>query len=149
MTSTPRTDAGLFVLRVVIGTTFLLHGIDKLGDLGGVQQGFGGLGIPAPEIMAPLVAMTEVAGGALLIAGLLTPLAGSALAVTMIVAGITAHAGKGFFAQDGGFEYVLMLGAGCIALAIAGAGRFSADALALRGRERPGWVRQVRTLVHQ
>ena len=26
-------SAGLLVLRLVVGTTFLLHGLDKLGDL--------------------------------------------------------------------------------------------------------------------
>lgn len=143
MLRTLRTDAGLLVLRLVIGVTFLLHGIDKLGDLSGVEQGFDQMGIPAPELMAPLVAMTETVGGVLLITGLLTPLAGLALAITMLVAALTAHTGNGFFVEGGGYEHVLTLGAGCLALAVAGAGRFSADAVALRGRNRPGWMRAI------
>jgi putative oxidoreductase len=149
MPSTIRTDTGLLVLRAVLGITFLLHGLDKLGDIAGTEQGFEQLGIPAVSFMAPLVALTETIGGAMLIVGLLTPLAGFALTINMLVAGLTAHAGKGFFSQDGGYEYVLVLGAASLALAVVGAGRFSADALALRGRQRPGWLRQMRTLSHQ
>jgi hypothetical protein len=36
---------------------------------------------------------------------------------------------------------VLLLGGACAALVVAGAGRFSADAVALRGRRRPAWLR--------
>ncbi len=138
-----RTDIGLLLLRVVLGTTFLLHGIDKLGDLAGVQQGFEQLGIPAAGFMAPLVALTETIGGAMLVLGLLTPLAGFALTIDMLVAGLTAHAGKGFFAQDGGYEFVMVLGAAALVLAVAGAGRFSVDAFALRGRQRTGLLRTI------
>ncbi len=141
-----RTDLGLLLLRIVLGVTFLMHGIDKLGDLNGTQQGFDQLGIPAASFMAPLVALTETIGGGLLILGLLTPLAGFALAVDMAVAGLTAHADKGFFAQDGGYEFVLILGTAALVLAVAGAGRLSADALALRGKERPRWMRHMRTI---
>jgi putative oxidoreductase len=141
MTAAARTDVGLLVLRLVLGVTFLMHGIDKLGDLGAAQQGFDSLGIPAPAAMTPFVATVEVAGGSLLILGLLTPLAAVALAIDMLVAGIAAHTGKGFFAGDGGYEFVLLLGAACLAVAIAGAGRLSLDALALRGRDRAGWLR--------
>lgn len=138
-----RNDLGLLLVRLVIGTAFLLHGIDKLGDLAGVQQGFEQLGIPIAGFMAPFVALTETIGGAMLILGLMTPLAGFALAIDMLVAGLTAHASKGFFAGDGGFELVLLLGAASLALAVAGAGRYSADALALRDARRPGWLRTI------
>jgi putative oxidoreductase len=149
MTPALRTDTALLLLRLAIGVTFLLHGIDKLGDVSGVEQMFDGLGIPAPELMAPLVAVTETAGGLLLIAGLATRLAGLALAVDMLVAGLTAHTGKGFFVGDGGYELVLALGAGCASLAVAGAGRFSADAFVLRGRGRPSGLHGAGTLAQQ
>jgi putative oxidoreductase len=74
-------SAGVLLLRVVVGVTFLLHGLDKLGDLSSAEQLFGSLGIPAPALMAPFVAVTETVGGALLIAGLATPLVAAALAV--------------------------------------------------------------------
>jgi putative oxidoreductase len=127
----PRTNvmsAGLLVLRLVAGVTFLLHGLDKLGDLSGTEEFFASLNIPAPGLMAPFVALTETAGGLLLIAGLATPLVGAALALDMLVALVTAHIDKGFFAADGGIELALLLGSASLALTLTGPGRVSADA---------------------
>ena len=121
-------DAGLLVLRLVVGVTFLLHGLDKLGDLAGTEEFFASLGIPAAGFMAPFVSATETVGGLLLIAGLATPLVGLALAGDIAVALATAHIDQGFFAADGGMELVLLLGGASAALALTGAGRFSADA---------------------
>ena len=123
-----RTDAALLVLRLAVGVSFLAHGLDKFGDFAGTEEFFASLGIPAPELMTPLVAVTEVGGGLLLLAGLATPLVGVALAADMLVAYLTAHAGNGFFVADGGGELVLLLGSASVALALAGAGRFSLDA---------------------
>ncbi len=121
--------AGLLVLRAVVGVTFLAHGLDKLLDPSGAERFFASLGIPAPGLMAPLVAVTETVGVVLLIAGLLTPLVGAALAIDMLVALLTAHIGNGFFVADGGIELTLLLGGASLGLALAGAGRFSLDAL--------------------
>jgi putative oxidoreductase len=119
---------GLFVLRLVVGATFVAHGLQKLGDLAGTERFFASLGIPAPEVMAPFVALTEAGGGLLLIAGLGTALVAAALAVDMLVAVLTAKLGHGFFADDGGFELELLLGSACLALVFTGAGRISFDA---------------------
>jgi uncharacterized membrane protein YphA (DoxX/SURF4 family) len=55
----------VLVLQVVVGMTFLLHGLDKLGDPAGAEQLFASLGIPAPDLLAPFVAVTELLlGGA-------------------------------------------------------------------------------------
>jgi putative oxidoreductase len=121
-------SAGLLVLRLVVGVTFLLHGIDKLGDMSGTEQFFASLDIPAPGLMAPVVAVIETVGGVLLIVGLATPLIGLALAGDMLVALLTAHVDQGFFVDEGGFELVLLLGGASLAIALTGAGRFSVDA---------------------
>jgi putative oxidoreductase len=121
-------NAGLLVLRVVVGVTFLVHGLDKLVDLSSAEQLFASLGIPAPGLMAPFVAVTETVGGSLLIAGLATPLVSAALAIDMLVALLTAHIGEGFFAAEGGVELPLLLGGATVAIGLAGAGRFSLDA---------------------
>jgi len=124
----PMTNSALLVLRIVVGVTFLLHGLQKLGDLSGTEQFFASLSIPAPQLMSPLVAATETGGGLLLLVGLVTPLAGVALAGDMLVAYATAHISHGFFVDDGGGELVFLLGGACVALALAGAGRYSLDA---------------------
>jgi putative oxidoreductase len=134
-------SAGLLVLRLVVGVTFLLHGLDKLGDLAGTEEFFASLEIPAPGLMAPFVAVTETVGGLLLIAGLATPLVGVALAGDMLVALVTTHIGHGFFASDGGFELVLLLGGASLAVVFTGAGRFSVDAAV--GRREPGTRRGI------
>jgi putative oxidoreductase len=134
-----RTDLALLTVRVVLGLVFLLHGLDKLRDLEGTEQFFDGLGIPAPALMAPFVAVLEFAGGIALIAGLLTPLIGIGLAIDMLVAWLTVHEGNGYSTANGGWELVLVLGAASLAVAVAGAGRFSVDG-ALRLAERvPGY----------
>jgi putative oxidoreductase len=136
---TSRTDIALALIRAVVGGTFLLHGLDKLGDLDGTQQFFDGLGIPAPALMAPFVASLETAGGIALILGALTPIFALGLAFNMLVAGLTTHTGSGFFVADGGYELVLLLGIACTSLVLAGAGRFSVDA-AMR---LPGFLRPL------
>jgi putative oxidoreductase len=128
MNSTTLPSAGLLVLRLVVGVTFVLHGLDKLGDLPGTGEFFASLAIPAPSLMAPFVALTETVGGLLLIIGVATPLVGAALAVDMLVALVTAHIDAGFFAADGGIELALLPGGASLALALTGAGRWSAEA---------------------
>lgn len=120
-------DAGLLVLRVVVGGTFLIHGLDKLIDLSAAENYFASLSIPAPGLMAPFVAVTEAVGGALLLLGLTTRLVGLALAGDMLGALLIEHIGDGFFVDEGGIEFVLVLGSASLALVLTGAGRFSID----------------------
>ena len=120
-------DVGLLVLRVVVGATFLVHGLDKLIDLASTERYFASLDIPAPALMAPFVSITETVGGGLLVVGLTTRLVGLALAGDMFVAFLTEHIGDGFFVDEGGGEFVLVLVGASLALALAGAGRFSVD----------------------
>jgi uncharacterized membrane protein YphA (DoxX/SURF4 family) len=43
-------SAGLLILRLVVGVTFLLHGLDKLSDLAAAERFFASLDIPAPGL---------------------------------------------------------------------------------------------------
>jgi putative oxidoreductase len=140
------TSIALLLLRVVLGVVFIAHGLQKLtqGGIAGTAEGFGQMGVPLPEIAAPAIIALEIGGGALLILGLASRILGALLAIDMIVAWGLVHAGSGFFAQDGGFEYVLVLAVVGAALAIAGPGRFAVDA-ALSGvvrsrRQRRGFT---------
>lgn len=145
MTNTTRPSAsaslGLLVLRVVVGAVFAAHGAQKIFEytLPGAIGSFAGMGIPLPEIAAPVVAFVELIGGILLIAGLLTRPVGILLAVDMAVALVAVHLPAGLWVGEGGFEFVAVLGVVALALAFTGAGRFSLDAALLRGRV-PAWV---------
>jgi len=128
-------SAGLLVLRLVVGTTFLAHGLDKLGDLSTAEQFFAAQSIPAPDVMAPFVGATETVGGVLVIVGLATPLVAVALTIDMLVALFTTHIDHGFFVGDGGFEHVLLMAGASLTLALAGPERYSVDAVSGLSRQ--------------
>lgn len=132
---------GLLVLRVVIGAVFAAHGAQKIFEftLAGTVGSFAGMGIPLPEIAAPVVAFVELIGGILLVLGLFTRPVGILLAIDMVVALVAVHLPAGLWVGEGGYEFVAVLGAGALALALTGAGRFSLDRAFLRGRG-PAWL---------
>jgi putative oxidoreductase len=123
-------DAGLLVLRVVLGLTMAAHGTQKLfgwfsgGGLDGTAAFFSSVGYPFGQVMAVVCGLAEGAGGLALAAGLFTPLAGAAVFGNMLNA--LAVTWGGFFAPDG-VEYALLLTAGAAALTLAGPGRWAAD----------------------
>jgi putative oxidoreductase len=71
--------------------------------------------------------LSETAGGALLAAGLATPLASAALIGTMITAIRKVHLPNGPWAANGGYEYNLVLIAALLAIAEEGPGDISLD----------------------
>ena len=145
MTNTTRPSAsaslGLLVLRGVVGAVFAAHGAQKIFEytLPGTIGSFAGMGIPLPEIAAPVVAFIELVGGILLIAGFFTRPVGILLAIDMAVALVAVHLPAGLWVGEGGYEFVAVLGVAALALAFTGAGRFSLDAALLRGRV-PAWI---------
>ena len=122
---------GLTVLRVVLGTTFLLHGWQKVTEwtVAGTQASFAQMGVPAAELAAPLAAVLELVGGLMLLLGLGTRVVAALLALTMLGALVLVHLHAGFFAADGGIELVLLLAAASVLFVLAGAGRWSLDHL--------------------
>lgn len=127
---------GLLLLRLVLAAVFVAHGVQKLwiNGIPATQEGFAGMGVPAPEVMAIVVAVLEVAGGLLLALGLGTRIVAALLAIDMVVALVLVHLAAGFFAADGGYEFVLTLGVASLALVFTGPGRFATDALFRRSR---------------
>jgi putative oxidoreductase len=85
------------------------------------------LGFRPARVWAALAVGGELAAGLLFLLGLLTPLAGLLVLATMAVAIAKVHAPKGFFVQNGGYEYNLVLIIAALAVAAMGPGRFSLD----------------------
>ncbi|MGW5682746.1 DoxX family protein [Nonomuraea sp. NPDC003754] len=127
----------LLLARLAIGVTFLLHGWAKFTSIGisGVSAMFEQAGVPLPALAAPAVALLEVAGGVALIAGAALPVVGALLALDMVGAIVFVHLPNGFFADKGGIELPLVLGAACLALAFTGGGALAADGLWRRRKE--------------
>lgn len=125
---------GPFVLRLALGLIFFMHGWQKLtGGLDGVAGFLGSLGFPLPMVFAVLLIAAEVLGGLLLILGLWTGIVARILALVAIVAWLTVHLQSGFFISAGGYEFIMLIFAGCIALAVMGPGRFALDARGMTG----------------
>lgn len=126
-------DLGLLLLRVVVGLLLAAHGAQKLfgwfgGDgLAATGQGFAGLGYPNATVMAAVAGLTELAAGLGLAAGVLVPFAAAGVIGTMVNAAVAAHGKAGLWAQNGGYEYPLVLGAVAAGLAIHGPGRYAID----------------------
>jgi len=127
-------ELGLFLLRITVGLTLAAHGAQKLlGWFGGYGiAGTAGwlesVGFRPGRVHAILAGVTEIGGGLLLAIGLATPLGAAIVASVMIVAAVSAHLPRGFFAQNGGFEYTLVLGVAGLTPAFTGPGRASLDA---------------------
>ena len=115
--------------RIALGWVFVQSGWGKLQDLPRVVEYFGSLGIPAPHVQAPFVAGVELVGGLLILGGLFTRAASIPLAMTMVVALLTAKRGDLASAADlyGTVEFLYLLGFGF--LAAFGAGFLSLDAI--------------------
>jgi putative oxidoreductase len=125
---------GLFIIRAVLGALLFAHGTQKLfGWYGGYGlDGTGGffesVGHKPGRTMAMLAGLSEAGGGALLVLGLLTPLASAMIVGTMIVAAVSVHRDNGLWATNGGYELPLINAVVAAGLAFTGAGAWSLDA---------------------
>ncbi|MBS1958755.1 MAG: DoxX family protein [Bdellovibrionales bacterium] len=80
----------ILIIRIGLGWLFFWSGWGKLNNLPKIIDYFQSLGIPAPSVQAPFVALVEFLGGIAVFLGLGARLASLLLASTMIVALITA-----------------------------------------------------------
>jgi len=125
----------LTALRLGVGVILAVHGAMKLMDVPGTAQGFAHLGIPYPQYAVYLAVAGELLGGVGMLVGLLTRLAAFGTLSAMAVAIGYAHLGHGLLAQNGGWEYPLVLALVSLFFVSHGAGPLSLDAAVARKRE--------------
>lgn len=123
------------LVRVVVGIMFLMHvsGKFKAGAAAIATNIFAKNGVEPALMWTYVVMFLETVGGVCLIIGLFTRFFAAALAIEMLVALFAVHLAKGYAAGGGGYEYVLLIGAACFAIAMRGGGPYSVDRLI--GRE--------------
>jgi putative oxidoreductase len=129
-------DLGFTALRVTIGLMMAFgHGLGKVPPAEGFVEAVGSLGFPMPAVFAWAAALSELAGGLLIAAGLFTRPASLFLAVTMGVAAFLRHGADPLFSREGpSKELALLYLAAAVAFLLAGSGRFGVDALLRRRR---------------
>jgi putative oxidoreductase len=119
------------LVRVVVGIMFLMHvsGKFKAGAAAVAANVFAKNGIEPALMWVYVVMFLETVGGVCLIVGLFTRFFAAALGIEMLVALLAVHLSKGYAAGGGGYEYVLLIGVACFAIAMRGGGVYSVDRL--------------------
>ncbi|MBP1932223.1 DoxX family protein [Ammoniphilus resinae] len=118
----------LFILRVVLGITFFIHGLAKfqmgLGNVAGWFESMGLMGF-----LGYAVALIELLGGIALILGFGTQVASALISLVMLGAIFTAKLSAGFMGngQSAGYELDLALLAMAVALTITGSRLYAMD----------------------
>ena len=126
------------ILRAALGAILIPHGMQKLfGAFGGMGLAgnaalFERIGYTPGMFWGTLVGGTELIGGILLVLGLFTRFAAAAVLIFMIAA-VHFTSAKGFFWNNGGSEYALLIGVCALFFLIRGSGKCSLDRMI--GRE--------------
>ncbi len=127
------TDLAALVLRLVVGAIFIVQGYRKAfapagskGSGAALREMIAAEGLPAPALLARVVALVELVGGGLIVLGLATRIAAVPLGLTLLVAIVRFKWKDGF---QGGWDWPLSVLAGTVALFVLGAGRWSFDHL--------------------
>ncbi|BDU07813.1 DoxX family protein [Nocardia cyriacigeorgica] len=140
-------DLGLFLLRLVVGGTFLYHGMQKLAGwfdgpgIDGTRQMMEKGGWDHPSLSAAMLIAGEVGGGILLILGLATPLAAGAVLAVILDAWAWKqgmHPDFQYTQGTGAVEIETILAGTAAVIILTGPGRWALD----RSRgwaTRPAW----------
>jgi len=135
-----RAMALVIIIRLMIGAVFVSEGIQKFLYPAEVGAGrFEKIGIPSPDVVAPIVASFEIACGTLVVVGAFTRVAVVPLIAIMLTAIATTKIpilmDQGFWkmAHEARTDWSILLGS--IFLLIVGAGSWSLDAYWTRNRQ--------------
>jgi uncharacterized membrane protein YphA (DoxX/SURF4 family) len=131
------------LLRLSLGTIFILHGYEKVKDAWGTRWE------ESLEWLQPVVAWTEIVCGGAIVLGFLTRLSALGLACVMLGAVYVAWQGRGFGGEEigatvkfgylrSGAEFPFALLAQSLATILLGGGAFSVDYCIRRARGKSG-----------
>lgn len=134
-------DLGLLISRLTVGGIMFFHGLRKItGWWGGpgfshMAEAVAGANWKQPHLTAVLFAVGETLGGLMIILGVATPMAASAVLAIIINSWLTRQAlAPGLqFTAPGGPEYQSLLAAATTGIILSGPGRLSLD-------RRMGWA---------
>ncbi|MCX5922185.1 MAG: DoxX family protein [Candidatus Dependentiae bacterium] len=128
-TSIINQDWAILIIRLILGSVFILHGGQKMfGWLGGSGlQGWLGYmaSLQIPTLIAYLPPFIEFFGGLCILLGIAAEVGAFGLLAVMLVGIYLVHWDKGYFSQNGGYEYALNLALLCLAIILAGSGPLS------------------------
>ena len=120
-------NVALVIGRILLAALLLIAAYNKFKGYDATIGYFSRLGIPSPNIMAPVAEAFEVICAILLIIGWQTRLVALAVAAFVIVAAGFAHTNFAEANQLNHFLKNLAIAGGCLALFVSGAGAFSLD----------------------
>lgn len=134
-------DRTTILIRFIVGYVFIMEGIQKFvySDKLGVGR-FIKIGIPFPEIMAPIVGVCEIVFGSFILVGFLTRLATIPQIIIMLTAlastkiSILLEKGILTFSHDSRNDLLMLFG--LIFILIKGAGAFSVDSNLIHKSQR-------------
>jgi putative oxidoreductase len=130
-------DIAYTLMRVVIGYNLFMHGWAKVTGPGaaGIAAYMAKNGLEPGVAFAYAAIFLETVGAVCLVIGLFTRFFAAALAIEIAIAFAVVHLPKGFTISNnnGGYEYVLLIGIVLLLVAIRGGGPYSVDRVV--GRE--------------
>lgn len=115
------------IVRVAVGFNLVMHGWPKLPDGPAIYAGrLAQLGLQNSGFLAWADILIEFGGGIAIMLGLFTRFFAAAAAIEMAFI-MTLYLQNGFSWTNRGYEYVLMWGLICFAIALRGGGPYSLD----------------------
>jgi putative oxidoreductase len=124
-------DLSYPLIRVTVGGTLLVHGIEKLigPPVSAIADSLAQRGIAPALPMAYVVVANETVGAVCIMVGLLTRLFAASIAIEMAVITFLVFFphGYGWSRPGGGWEYVFLWGLIFFAIALRGGGPYSLD----------------------
>jgi len=123
-------NTAMVVLRLAIGVVFLAHGVKHFRNRQKTMDWAASIGLKSPTLQWTFMTFAEIGIGIGFLAGLVTSFAAAGLVAMMLGAFWTVHRFAGFWITarpDEGYEYVLVLVAAAIAVALLGPGEWSVD----------------------